>query len=265
MAKLVQYIPRETTIHRLDPRVKLAVIPVVLILSFVLAHPLALLGLVLLLYAAWAWVRAPLDYVRGLLVMTLFLMLFITIIQGLFWQGADGVAVLKVGSVGLYRAGLLRGVAMGLRLAAIISVMPLVTMTTPMADLMLALVSFGIPWQIAYIVLTAFRFVPLLTGQADTVLNAQKLRGLNIEKANIVRRIMAYAPLAVPVILGAFRSSEQLEMVLECRGFGTNLDQRSSLYEIKWKQSDTIAIALLLLALAAAITARILGIDQPLA
>lgn len=265
MAKLVQYIPRKTFIHRLDPRVKLAVIPIVLALSFVLAHPVALLALVLVLYLAWFWVRAPLDYVQGLLVVTVFLMVFITVIQGLFWPGPDGIAVVKVGSVALYKAGLLRGLAMGLRLAAIISVMPLITMTTPMADLMLALVSLGSPWQIAYIVLTAFRFVPLLMGQADTVLSAQKLRGLNIEKASLPRRIMAYAPLAVPVILGAFRSSEQLEMVLECRGFGANLERRTSLYEIKWKSSDTAALALLSIVLLAAVAARVFGIDTPLA
>ncbi len=263
MAKLVQYISRDTPVNRLDPRVKLAAIPLVLILSFVLANPLALLALVLLIYAAWAWVRAPFDYVRGLLTATFFLMLFITVVQGLFWAG-NGEALLSIGAVHIYRAGLLRGLAMGLRLAAITSIMPLVTMTTSMADLMLALVSLGISWQISYIVLTAFRFVPMLTGQADTVLSAQKLRGLNVEKANLVRRIMSYAPLAVPVILGAFRSSEQLEMVLECRGFGANLERRTSLYKIAWRRSDTIALVLFGLVLVLAIAARILGIDVPL-
>ena len=84
------------------------------------------------------------------------------------------------------------------------------------------------------------------------------MRGLAVEKAGLVKKITAYAPLAIPVILGAFRNSEQLEMVLACRGF-TNITTRSTLYEIGWKFRDTLAIIFMFLILIIAISFPLLS------
>ena len=40
---LVQFVPGETVIHQLDPRTKLALVPFVFILAFILSKPLPLL------------------------------------------------------------------------------------------------------------------------------------------------------------------------------------------------------------------------------
>ncbi len=286
---LVQYVPTDTFIHRLDPRTKLALIPFVLVLSLVLEHPLYLLIALVVIMGAWIYIRAPLAYVKRLLTMLAIFMVMIVLIQGLFFHqrtASYGVAeadrqvlvdlvpaFLRVGgieralgsadapdrSLVLYRVGVIFGVTLGLRLACIVSIMPLVTMTTSLTDLMLALAKLRIPWTYAYLFVTSFRFVPLLMSQTDTILSAQKLRGLAVEKANLFRRITAYAPLAVPVILGAFRNSEQLEAVLACRGF-VNVKERTTLYEIGWEPRDSIAIAVMILLILTAVTLRITGI-----
>ncbi len=283
---LVQFVPGETVIHQLDPRTKLALVPFVFILAFILSKPLPLLILLILIFMAWFYVRAPISYFTRILTVIITLTIFITIIQGLFYnqrssqyeksQSKDAPLsaeiqesaelidlipdVLRVGVVEewfgsvddpdrsfvLYKDGVILGITLGLRLGCIIAIMPLVTMTTSLTDLMLALVKLKVPWTIAYLVVTSFRFVPLLMNQTDTILNAQKIRGLAVEKAGLVKKITAYAPLAIPVILGAFRNSEQLEMVLACRGF-TNITVRSTLYEIGWKSRDTMAIIFMFL------------------
>ena len=158
----------------------------------------------------------------------------------------------------LYKKGIIFGLTLGFRLGSIISIMPLITMTTPLTDLMLALAKMRVSWTIAYIVVTSFRFVPLLMAQTDTILNAQKLRGLAVEKANLVKRITAYAPLAIPVILGAFRNSEQLEIVLATRGF-TNITERTTLYEIGWETRDTVAVVLMVGIISAAVVLRLVN------
>jgi energy-coupling factor transport system permease protein len=286
---LVQYVPTDTFIHRLDPRTKLAAIPIVLILSLVLEHPLYLFILLLAVMGTWFFIRAPFAYVKRLLIMLALFMVMIVLIQGLFFHqrsasyGATDAdrtvwvdlipSFLRVGAIErtfgaaddverslvLYRAGVIFGVTLGLRLACIVSIMPLLTMTTSLTDLMLALAKLRLPWTYSYLIVTSFRFVPLLMSQTDTILSAQKLRGLAVEKANLVRRITAYAPLAVPVILGAFRNSEQLEAVLACRGF-INVTERTTLYEIGWQRRDSIALAIMLLLILVSLALRVTGI-----
>ena len=286
---LVQYVPTDTFIHRLDPRTKLALIPCVLILSLVLEHPLFLLVVLASIMVAWLYIRAPLAYVSQIFVVIVIFMVMIILIQGMFYHqrsASYGVAEadrtvlvdlipssLRVGPVArifgpadqtdralvLYKVGVIFGVTLGLRLGCIVSIMPLLTMTTPLTDLMLAIAKLGVPWKYAYLVVTSFRFVPLLMSQTDTILSAQKLRGLAVEKANLVRRITAYAPLAVPVILGAFRNSEQLETVLACRGF-MNVTERTTLYEIGWQRRDSVALTLMILAIVVSVGLRVTGV-----
>ena len=286
---LVQYVPTDTFIHRLDPRTKLAAIPIVLVLSLILEHPLYLFILLLAVMGTWLYIRAPFSYVKRLLIMLAIFMVMIVLIQGLFFHqrsasygaaDADRTVLvdlipsfLRVGAIErvfgsaddaerslvLYRAGVIFGVTLGLRLASIVSIMPLLTMTTSLTDLMLALAKLRLPWTYSYLVVTSFRFVPLLMSQTDTILSAQKLRGLAVEKANLVRRITAYAPLAVPVILGAFRNSEQLEAVLACRGF-INVTERTTLYEIGWQRRDSVALALMLILILVSLALRVTGI-----
>lgn len=286
---LVQYVPTDTFIHRLDPRTKMALIPFVLLLSVVLEHPLFLLAVMGTIIGAWFYIRAPFDYVYRLFIVIAVFMVVIVLVQGMFYHQRSAAyateednraifldlipASLRVGpiedifgaadaddrSLVLYEAGVLFGVALGLRLGCIISVMPLMTMTTSLTDLMLALTKLRVPWKFAYLVVTSFRFVPLLMSQTDTILNAQKLRGLAVEKANLAKRITSYAPLAVPVILGAFRNSEQLEMVLACRGF-TDVEERTTLYDIGWQLRDSVALVLMLLVLFLAIVLRVTGL-----
>ena len=286
---LVQYVPTDKFIHHLDPRTKLALIPFVLVLSLVLEHPLFLLILLVCIMGTWIYIRAPLAYVKQLLIMIVIFMVMIVLIQGLFFHqrtASYGVAeadravfvdlipsFLRVGPIErifgaadqgdralvLYRVGVIFGITLGLQLACIVSIMPLVTMTTSLTDLMLALAKLRIPWTYAYLVVTSFRFVPLLMSQTDTILSAQKLRGLAVEKANLVRRITAYAPLAVPVILGAFRNSEQLEAVLACRGF-INVKERTTLYEIGWQRRDSVALTVMFLGILVSVGLRVTGI-----
>jgi len=278
---LIQYIPGNTLLHRLDPRAKLAFIPFIIALAFILNQPLLLAILVVMIFACWLYVRAPISYMARMIGIILVLTIFITIIQGIFYSQRSSEYNLnnQVNSntieeskkidlipkslregklrewfggpedenrlLTLNSEGVILGLTLGMRLGSIISIVPLITMTTPLTDLMLAMVKMKIPWNISYLVVTSFRFVPLLMNQTDTILNAQKLRGLSIEKAGLYKRMTAYAPLAIPVILGAFRSSDQLEMVLECRGF-TNIIERTSLYEIGWKTIDTIFVIAML-------------------
>jgi energy-coupling factor transport system permease protein len=96
------------------------------------------------------------------------------------------------------------------------------------------------------------RFVPVLAKEAQTIMDAQKSRGLELEKGNFLKRIRNYVPVLIPLIVGAVRRSLELAEAMESRAFGANI-KRTSLYRLRIKREDlitiTISISLLIIAL----------------
>ncbi len=50
-------------------------------------------------------------------------------------------------------------------------------------------------------------------------MEAQKVRGNNVQEGSIIKRIRAYSPLLVPLILNAVKKAETLTLALESKGF----------------------------------------------
>jgi len=60
---------------------------------------------------------------------------------------------------------------------------------------------------------------------------------------NVFKRIMVYAKVAVPLILGALVKSQQLEVVLQSKAFSGNPD-RTYLHESVFKIMDYVILVL---------------------
>jgi len=85
--------------------------------------------------------------------------------------------------------------------------------------------------------------VPVLAIEAQTIIDAQKSRGLELERGNFLKRIRNYIPILVPLIVGAIRRSLELAEAMESRAFGTQ-KQRTSLYSLKLRGSDYAVLLL---------------------
>jgi len=115
----------------------------------------------------------------------------------------------------------------------------------------------GLPASVTMALGLAFRFVPILTGTAVTVVALQSLRGLDLRRGSLLQRLRKYLPLLVPVLITALRNVPQLAMALEGRGFG--LRRRPTPFRIfPFRVAD--ALTLLMAALAVgALAARFHG------
>jgi energy-coupling factor transport system permease protein len=124
-------------------------------------------------------------------------------------------------------------------------------LTTSPDDLSLALEQSHVPYEFCFAFTTAVRFVPVLAKEAQTIMDAQKSRGLELEKGNFLKRIRNYIPVLIPLIVGAVRRSLELAEAMESRAFGAT-KKRTSLYQLRIKREDliTISISLSLLILA---------------
>jgi len=68
-------------------------------------------------------------------------------------------------------------------------------------------------------------------------MDAQKARGLELERGNFLRRVRNYIPILIPLIVGAIRRSLELAEAMESRAWGAS-EKRTNLYVLRMKRAD---------------------------
>jgi len=223
-------------IHRLDPRTKFIVSCVIFTVAalFTELTPLTVLFLIQVpIIVAAGVVKQWFESLRGALILGC--MIFIM--------------NLLVGYPLIYSA------AMSFRFLTLVASFSWFFLTTSPDDLGLALERSRVPYELCFAFTTAVRFVPVLADEAQTIIDAQRSRGLELEKGNILKRIRNYIPILIPLIVNAIRRSLELAEAMESRAFGSEA-KRTSLYILEMHLPDYLFILLALILLFAAIQAR---------
>jgi energy-coupling factor transport system permease protein len=145
--------------------------------------------------------------------------------------------------------------SLAFRFIVLMSSFSIFFLTTSPDDLSLALQQSHIPYEFCFAFTTAIRFVPVLATEAQTIMDAQKSRGLELEKGNFLKRIRNFIPILIPLIVGAIRRSLELAEAMESRAFGAK-KERTSLYVLRIKKSDWIAVGIGAAILAGALYVR---------
>ncbi|NIP67146.1 hypothetical protein GWN63_02680, partial [Candidatus Bathyarchaeota archaeon] len=142
--------------------------------------------------------------------------------------------------------------AMTVRFIVLVESFSIFFLTTSPDRLGLALEQSHVPYEFCFAFTTAVRFVPVLAEEAQTIMDAQKARGLELERGNFMKRIKNYIPILIPLIVSAIRRSLELAEAMESRAWGAT-DKRTNLYVLKIKGGDyilaMISTVMLLLAL----------------
>jgi energy-coupling factor transport system permease protein len=222
-----------TPVHMMDPRAKFIMTMGIFAAALLFSNVYALIVIFLIqlpiVYAAKSW-RKWAGSMRGglLLAVLIFVMNFV------------------FGSTFVFSA------AMTLRFVTLMSVFSLFFMTTSPDDLGLALEQAHVPYTLSFTFTTAVRLVPTMALDAQTVIDAQRSRGLELDKGNFMKRIRNYIPILIPLIVSAIRRSIELAEALESRGFGAS-PNRQPLIVLRMKAADYVIIisTILMLALAA--------------
>jgi energy-coupling factor transport system permease protein len=142
-------------------------------------------------------------------------------------------------------------IALTFRFIALVASFSIFFLTTSPDGLGLALEQSGIPYELSFAFTTAVRFVPVLAEEAQTIMDAQKARGLELERGNFLKRIRNYIPILIPLIVSAIRRSLELAEAMESRAWGAT-KKRTNLYVLKLTKSDyfLLVISILMLVLA---------------
>ena len=134
------------------------------------------------------------------------------------WLRLPAVPAIILFALVLYAFDLGTASAAALRLLALTSVFFAFMEVTRPEDLSDALVQSGVPYQAAFVVRAALQFVPVLSRTAAEVFDAQRARGLPLDRG--VRSLVHYPALFAPLLVQSFRLADQLAEAMESRGFG---------------------------------------------
>jgi energy-coupling factor transport system permease protein len=138
--------------------------------------------------------------------------------------------------------------AMTTRFIVLVESFSIFFLTTSPDHLGLALEQSRMQYEFAFAFTTAVRFVPVLAEEAQTIMDAQKARGLELEKGNLLKRIRNYIPILIPLIVSAIRRSMELAEAMESRAWGAT-KKRTNLYLLKLHKGDYILISITILLL----------------
>lgn len=142
-------------------------------------------------------------------------------------------------------------IALTMRFIVLVTSFSLFFITTSPDKLSLALEKARIPYEFNFAFITAIRFVPVLADEAQTIMDAQRSRGLELDKGNFLTRVKNYIPILLPLIINSIRRSLELAEAMESRAFGATED-RTNLYELKMNRLDfgVLIVSIALLAIA---------------
>ena len=134
------------------------------------------------------------------------------------------------------------GLLVMLRVIAVVTVVPIFTMTSPMTKISGALAKIRVPRKIIFMFITAMRFVPLVQESMDAIIEAQKIRGFDIDAANMYQKFRrAYVPIITPLLLLMFRRAMDLEVAINARAFGAREDP-TNMEDLSFKARDYLGI-----------------------
>ena len=243
-----------SVIHDLDPRIKFLFVSVLFVMAILFTN---LIALVILFFIPLPFVflagvnRQWLRSLRGAALLAIFI--FATnFIFGYFYPTSFQQITPPVDTLVEYLVLLERSAAMTLRFVVLIASFSVFFLTTSPDHLGLALQQSRIPYEFCFAFTTAVRFVPVLADEAQTIMDAQKARGLELERGNLLKRVRNYIPILIPLIVNAIRRSLELAEAMESRAWGAS-EKRTNLYVLKLKRADYILVVVSVLMIIAAV------------
>ncbi|HPE68579.1 MAG TPA: energy-coupling factor transporter transmembrane protein EcfT [Thermotogota bacterium] len=236
------FVPVDSPVHALDARCKLVAVVVAMVVVFWLGS-FATLGILvaMVLVAGWGsrigffFLFRPLRSIWFLLLLAFLFSLF----------SGQGRVLLRWGPFLLYEQGLVRGLLYVLRLVAVVLVSTLFSATTSPVR-----IADGLEWMMnhvgfrrsfshetAMILSLAIRFVPVITAEAQHLVDAQRSRGAAFDSGRLLQRLKAFLPVLVPLLLGTFQRAEELALAMDVRGY-RGVEGRVKFFQPKAQRRD---------------------------
>ena len=241
-----QYFPGDSFLHRMDARVKILLLLILLIEVFVFTSAPVYLLMTGITFLMIMISKVPLRMVLRSLKPLWWIILF-TFVLHLFSH--PGREIYRIWQFVITQEGVEQGALISVRLMLLIILSTLLTFTTSPLKLTDALESLLSPFkrlglpahELAMMMTIALRFIPTLISETDKIMKAQQSRGADFVTGSIMSRLKNMVPILVPLFLSAFRRADDLALAMEARCYRGG-EGRTRMKEMKLGRLDYVAI-----------------------
>ena len=254
----------------LDVRVKLAVLLAGAVLVVLVDAPVTLFGVFALVATLYPASRLPASKV-GLAVVISLLTVWGTMLgQALFYASVPRTPLVVLvtkdtpvlgaltGGLCLYREGLLYGAVQSMRIVTMVGLGLWVCWTTEPHGFLAALVRLRVPYGIAFMTVTALRFLPTVASEAAVVSAARRMRGYHLRRRSWRHPARELVRFVKPLFANAVRRSRALALSVEGRAFDPSAS-RTSLAPAKLGWGEVVVLLALLATLTTVIVLKTLN------
>ncbi len=247
---LGQYYPTNSVMHALDPRYKIMLALLFIVLAFLMNTIWGYLLLFALLVIAVALSKVPVRTVLRGLKPLMFILIFTFILNLFLTKG--GAVLISFWIISITANGLLMAVTMATRLSMLVAGTSILTLTTSPLQLTDGIEALLGPLrkvkfpahELAMMMTIALRFIPTLAEEATRIRMAQAARGADFDTGGPIKRAMSLVPLLVPLFISAFRRAEELAVAMEARCYHGG-EGRTKLKVLKSSWRDYAAMLLM--------------------
>lgn len=262
------YYPRESVVHRADPRVKLVLLIALTVALFVVATWRGLAVLAVVLAATLIASRLPIGQMARVLIPLYVLMAFAVAVNSLSLNPDALATAYGVGGVsaGIFAnaapiplvagwyflpEGMSRSLFYCVRILCMVLASLLVAYSTPATRLtegfawfMRPLARVHVPVNdIALTFTLALRFIPLAFEELQQVKLAQMARGAAFGVGGLWRRVNAWVPVMIPWLVSLYRRANRLATAMDVRAYGLG-ESHTTLTRLAVRPADACALVL---------------------
>lgn len=139
-----------------------------------------------------------------------------------------GTVIWSWSFIELTMEGLQNGVRFVWRIVLLVLLASILTLTTKPLELASGLEKLLAPLsklrvpveQFSLMIVIAIRFIPTILQELDRIVLAQKARGHDIGNLPLIKRMLAYIPILVPLLFTTIQRAEQLTYAIDARAYG---------------------------------------------
>ncbi len=222
---------RHGVLARLDPRVKILCLLCISVFSVILENTVSLLVLFSL-----SWILVAVERMQWRNVRMLLLLVGLTVWGTMFSQSVfyfeeprtvlvnlvntDTPLIGKwTGDISIYREGFRYGAVQSLRFASMMTFGFLFCWSTDTGKMLSGMLQLRVPYVLAFMTVTAIRFIPAIMDEFATVILAMRMRGGRVLSFNPARLLGNWLKLIRPVFINCYRRSNILSLSIQSRAF----------------------------------------------
>jgi energy-coupling factor transport system permease protein len=251
---LGRYIPGVTLIHRLDPRVKIGCMLLLLISIFIPTGFYGYIVITIVALLALTIAKLSLAFVIKALRPMMIMMIMLMVINVLVVK--TGYVLVDIYGFEIYSGAIFQTLYIFMRLILMILITTILTATTKPLDLTLGIedllspfVRFKVPaHEIAMMISIAIRFIPTLIEETQRIMKAQASRGVDLKEGKFKEKIVAILSLIVPLFVSSFQRAEDLANAMEARGYVPDAI-RTRYKQLKVDKKDIVTLLIVVLIL----------------